>query len=130
MIRRPLHRSDANMKLILPYPPSANRYWRNVNGRMVKSAEARAYKTDVVYHFLTQMRGQKPLESDVYVTLNFYRPRRRGDLDNRIKVTLDSLQGLAFKDDSQISVIHAARFEDKNDPRVEVHVGEAAVTEG
>lgn len=110
------------MKITLPWPPSANRYWRSFKGRMVKSEEARSYRDEVWHRYLQQEGAPKPVKSDVYVTLNFYRPRKSGDLDNRIKVTLDSLEGLAFKNDSQIAVIHAARFEDKVNPRVEVYV--------
>jgi crossover junction endodeoxyribonuclease RusA len=93
------------MELELPFPPSANRYWRNVNGRMVKSAEARAYRDEAGYACLLQMYGKsrgRPLTGHIKAELDFYFPSERGDLDNRIKVVLDALQGLAFENDSQI----------------------------
>jgi crossover junction endodeoxyribonuclease RusA len=111
--------------LTLPFPPSANRYWRNFRGRMVKSADARIYRDQAGYIYLQQTmrinRG-RPLIGDVKVTLDFYRPAKRGDLDNRIKVTLDALQGIAFADDSQVVEIHARRFEGKANPRVEIAI--------
>lgn len=119
-------RNVVEYSLTLPFPPSANRYWRNVKGRMVKSAEARAYRDEAGFLTLqqtyqTEGRG-KPLTGNVKVVMDFYRPARRGDLDNRIKVLLDSLQGIAFENDSQITEIHARRFEDKVNPRVQVSI--------
>ena len=36
------------IKLELPFPPSMNRYYRNLNGRTLLSAKGRKYKNDVV----------------------------------------------------------------------------------
>ena len=49
-----------------------------------------------------------------------YRPRRVGDLDNRIKCLQDAMEGFAYDDDKQISSIFATRHDDKENPRVEV----------
>lgn len=112
------------MKLTLPYPPSANRYWRTFKGRMLVSREARAYK--VAAALQAKAAGlSAPLEQAVAVVLRVYRPRRIGDLDNSIKVTLDSLRGVAFLDDKQVVRIEAERHDDKANPRVEVEVVEA-----
>jgi Holliday junction resolvase RusA-like endonuclease len=54
--------------------------------------------------------------------MNFYRPQRRGDLDNRIKVLADALQGILYSDDKQVSELHAYLHDDKQNPRVEVEV--------
>jgi Holliday junction resolvase RusA-like endonuclease len=64
----------------------------------------------------------EPLVGDVSVTLRVYRQAKRGDLDNSIKVSLDSLIGVAYADDSQIVRIVAERYDDKRNPRVEVEV--------
>lgn len=107
----------------LPYPPSANVYWRMVqpkNGRarMVVSAEARAYKATVRTALLKA--GVRPLDGAVTLTVRLYRPQKSGDLDNRLKVLGDSLNGLAWHDDEQVVEIHAYRLDDKARPRVEV----------
>lgn len=107
------------MRVTLPYPPSANRYWRVWRGRAVKSTEARKYQQDVKASWLTT---RAPATGPVAVTLRVFRPARRGDLDNTIKVLLDALKGLAFVDDSQVVELHASRYEDKADPRVVVTV--------
>lgn len=64
----------------------------------------------------------KLIEGDVHVHLWLYRRARRGDLDNSLKVLLDALQSVAYKNDSAIREIHAVQFEDAADPRVRVIV--------
>jgi len=108
------------MNITLPVPPSANRYWRNFRGRMVVSAEARAYKEQAAW--IAKAAGMEPVAGDVSVTLRVYRQAKRGDLDNSIKVSLDSLNGVAYSDDSQIVRIVAERYDDKRNPRVEIEV--------
>jgi len=58
----------------------------------------------------------------VAVTVRLYRPAKRGDIDNSLKVLLDALQGHVYNDDAQIVELHAYRYDDKRDPRVEVDV--------
>lgn len=99
----------------LPVPPSANRYWRVWNNRIVVTDEARAYKQEVGY----LLSKCVPLEGDVCVNLTVFRPSNRGDTDNYLKVLLDALQGYAYKNDNQIVEIHIFRDNDKDNPRVE-----------
>ncbi len=112
------------MKLVLPYPPSANRYWRTVNGHPVVSAEARAYKQGVKLRLLSE-GYRNPPSCPVVLFATFYRPRKAGDLSNRIKVLEDALNGIAWIDDGQVVEIHARREDDKLNPRVEVRIEEA-----
>lgn len=106
----------------LPEPPSANRYWRHVNGVTKLSAEARAYRQEVMAIVLpTRLRVAGPLA----VYLHWWRGRKSGDLDNRIKQVLDALAHAGvYGDDAQIVELHAYRFEDKLDPRVMVCIEE------
>jgi crossover junction endodeoxyribonuclease RusA len=109
------------MKATLPLPPTANLYWRIWRGRAVTSGEARAYRETAALSAKTQ--GMRCIDKgDVSVSLTFYRSSRRGDLDNRIKVLLDSLRGVAFKDDAQVQRLLAEQHEDAARPRVEVWV--------
>lgn len=110
------------IRLTLPFPVSANRYWRANRGRVHRSAEAVAYKEQVGW--LCAAAGVEPLRGDVRVSFDFYRPARRGDTDNFLKIAIDSLIGFAYIDDSQIVEIHAMRHEGKDDPRVEVAITE------
>lgn len=112
-----------NNRLVLPYPPSANRYWRNFKGRTVISAEARAYKKEVVARLAwLGINTAWIMIGPIAISLWVYRPRKSGDLDNRIKVILDSLQGLRYENDSQIVEIHVYRHDDKANPRVEAEL--------
>lgn len=112
------------LHLVLPEPPSSNRYFRIWRNRAVRTKEAEAYvaRTMVAFHNAHGKKTSKP----VAVTLQWYRGRRSGDLDNRAKVVLDSLQGLAYHKDSQVTELHMYRHEDKEKPRMEVVIREVA----
>jgi crossover junction endodeoxyribonuclease RusA len=107
-------------RLVLPMPPSANRYWRTFRNVVVVSEEAKAYKAGVKASAAEQ--GATLLSGDVAVYIDVYRSRKAGDLDNRIKVALDALKGVAFEDDKQVVEIHARRFDDKNNGRIEITI--------
>lgn len=107
---------------VLPEPPSANRWWRNVNGRMVTSKEARDYKARIA---LT-VRDRKHA-GPVKISLDWYRGRRSGDLDKRIGVVLDALQGVLYENDSQIVELAARRFDAPGNARIVVRVTPVAL---
>lgn len=112
--------------MTLPYPPSANTLYRTiVRGKRampIKSAEHRAFFAAVA----AAVRGIAPWPAAALleVTLRLFRPRRVGDVDGPIKACLDSLNGLAWADDSQITRLHVIRGDDKARPRVEVSIRE------
>lgn len=87
----------------------------------IKSAEHRAY-FDAVAARVGFLAAPWPKETPLAVTLRLYRPRRTGDIDGPIKALLDSLNGRAWVDDSQISELHVTRHDDKANPRVEVSI--------
>lgn len=118
---------EGAIRLTLPYPPSSNRYWRNVNGRMVLSSAARDYRREVSNKaaFLRLVPTTGPVRLSLWV----FRPRRAGDLMNREKVLSDALEGIAYVNDSQIHEAHLYLGDDKLRPRVEVLV-EALDTSG
>jgi crossover junction endodeoxyribonuclease RusA len=131
--------------LTLPYPISANRYWRSFTPRgqaraiVVLSDEAKAYKTRVAW--LAKAAGVRaPIEGRVEFRVQLYparpqdwqtRQRKHGaawddsvrciDLDNANKVLLDALKGVAIVDDAWVRRIVAERMEpDGGDARVVV----------
>lgn len=115
------------MTIELPYPPSANIYWQISHGRLVKTQRARDYFKEVLiiaqlleWDDIAIHLATKPVKFTVHV----YRPKKRGDLDNCLKVLIDSLNGIAYVDDDQITEIHAYRHEDKENPRVMVTIEE------
>ncbi len=87
---------NAGQWLTLPYPPSANNYWRSIviNGsvRVLVSTQARKYKAAV-----QSLAGTHTLlTGPIGIRIRIYRPKRIGDLGNRIKVLEDALQGVLF----------------------------------
>lgn len=90
------------LELVLPYPPSVNRYYRHVGRRTLISREGRAYR-QAVGAILARRRVQ-PLECPLAVVVDLFPPdRRRRDCDNAMKGLLDSIEhGGVFVDDSQI----------------------------
>ncbi|HEZ3118789.1 TPA: RusA family crossover junction endodeoxyribonuclease [Neisseria meningitidis] len=101
------------MRLILPYPVSANRYWRIWRNRAVRSAQAAAYKKTV--RRIAQEAGAMPSEGSVAVRLRLIPKANKDgsanktviDLDNALKVALDALQGIAYHNDRQVRRIGA-----------------------
>ncbi|WP_186087367.1 RusA family crossover junction endodeoxyribonuclease [Burkholderia gladioli] len=138
----------------LPYPISANRYWRS---RVIKprsgpgivstyvSTEAKAYKQEVGW-LLRAAGVRQPIAGRVAVAYRLYphrpqdwktRQRKLGatwddsvqciDLDNAQKVLLDALKGLAFDDDAWVRRITAERAEPDGEARVVVTITPIAV---
>ncbi len=66
--------------------------------------------------------GAKPVTGPVELSVRVYRPAKRGDLDNSLKVLLDALKGVAYVDDKQVKKIVAEQFDDPSNPRVEIEV--------
>jgi len=102
----------------LPWPPSANRLWRQARGRLHLSREARDWRERARGALRVRWHGE-PLEGPVLVHLVAVPPdRRKRDLDNLAKAVLDALEGVVLVDDSQ-----AARLIlDRSEPHPPGHV--------
>lgn len=117
------------MQITLPYPPSTNNLYATVCGRRVLSKVGRNYKATSAAMALAA--GVRPVDGEVSVSVDVYRPAKRGDLDNTLKSLLDSLTGVAWADDSQVSEIKARRFDtDRKNPRVVVTIQAADAAKG
>lgn len=108
--------------ITLPYPPSVNNLFLTTKkGKRTKSERYQEYLSAVQRECMA--RRVRPLDGDLAILVQVYRPRKVGDLDNSLKAILDSLKkGGAFFDDVQIAHIEATRFEDKTNPRVDVEI--------
>lgn len=144
------------IRLVLPYPISANRYWAT---RVIRSKhthkymamtyvtpEARAYRDQVAKIAITA--GMRPLEGRVDFRLQLYPERpldyaRRSqrnpdtwdddvrcmDVLNTDKVLCDALNGVAWFDDKQIRHAEQDRCEpDAHGARVVVTISPVVVT--
>lgn len=110
------------INLDLPYPPSANNYWRANRGIIHLTGEAKKFKRDVALIAGSEMRTSVPINGAITVTIHVYRPIKNGDLDNTLKVLLDSLRKIVYEDDRQIIAIHAFRHDDAVRPRAEIKI--------
>lgn len=108
------------MRVMLPYPVSANKYWRKFGRNMVVSPQAIIYKAHAAMTFMFDEHGAKRNfkridDGGVFVriilhpklTVKGRASNRVLDLDNTIKVTLDALNKIAYWDDSQVRHIDA-----------------------
>jgi crossover junction endodeoxyribonuclease RusA len=99
------------VKLTLPWPPSVNRIWRAVGGRILLSATARRYYKAAA-NALPSGKVE-PLRGRLAVTMTLYPPTKLGaiwDIANREKVTFDLLtKQRVWLDDSQIDVLTITR---------------------
>lgn len=105
------------MQITLPWPPSTNHYWIAARGRVILTAEARAYHyaiLRVVGPFLRAPEGRLRVE------LHAYPPdHRKRDLDNLQKVLLDSLTRAKFWiDDALIDDLRIVRREQIKDGQI------------
>lgn len=110
--------------IVLPWPPSVNRYWRSVRGRNILSKEARAYK--VAAQSAIERNGWR-VTGPVRVAFTLYPPDRRlRDGDNVGKPLFDALvSGGAIEDDNNRIVLgHSMDWAgmDRERPRVEVTI--------
>lgn len=113
------------MRCVLPYPPSSNRYWRfpKFLGYPILSREARDYKRNAALDAKSQ--GVRVMAGPIALTIHVYRPRKSGDLGNRLKIAEDALNGVAWTDDKQVEELHMFLRDDKLKPRLEVTVESA-----
>lgn len=87
----------------IPFPPSVNHYWRHANGRVYISERGKSYRQAVGFACF----GLQPLTGDVAVEIQVSAPdRKRRDLDNLLKASLDALSGWLWHDDAQIADLH------------------------
>ena len=139
--------------LTLPWPVSSNRYWRTFMPKGFKapvttlSKEAKDYKQAV--GLIAKEAGIiKPIAGRVAVSYVLYPQRPQDwanraakdpvrwddsvqclDLDNALKVMLDSLKGVVFGDDKFVFEIHGRRAEPDGVGRMVVTVSPIAVQE-
>lgn len=118
------HRSAAvaNLFFVLPFPPSVNRYYRNVGYRTLLSRDGREYRKRVC----SQLAGRvgQPLSGPLEVQLDLFPPdRRRRDWDNFQKGIWDSLQHAGvYQDDSQIKRAVIEMHEPDGESRAEIRI--------
>lgn len=111
----------------LPFPPTANTYWRRVGASVLISREGRKYRLAVEAAFRQQFTTTGPTDERLSVSILAVMPdARRRDLDNLLKATLDALTAAGvWGDDSQIDRLEVVRGSVKAPGHLEVRITRA-----
>ncbi|MDB9568225.1 RusA family crossover junction endodeoxyribonuclease [Providencia rettgeri] len=111
-----------SISLILPFPPSVNACWRNINGKTLISAKGRAFRASAIAAIYTQLRPRpRVITENVSVIVKMFPPTyHRRDIDNYLKAPFDAItHANIWKDDEQVKhvditwceVVKGGRFE-------------------
>lgn len=107
-------------------PRSTNNIYKSVcRGKFASvymSKAGKDLKEDYQWQVKNQWKG-KPLTGEVDLRIElFFSVNRKHDIDNYNKLTIDSLTGIVFNDDSQIVSLLIIKNFDKKNPRIEIEV--------
>lgn len=119
-----LNHGIASLEFTVPFPPSANRAYRNLQGRTLISREGRAYRKVVCALLGGGGARRPPAGGRIALCMDAFPPdRRRRDLDNLQKTAIDAMQhaGL-YEDDSQIDLLVTRRREPTQGGKLHVHI--------
>jgi Holliday junction resolvase RusA-like endonuclease len=87
-------------------PVSVNAMYRNYRGRVLLSTEGREFKKEMSNR-LGSINNIRLIDAPVRVSVCFtFKDKRRRDIDNYLKSTLDCFTGILYTDDSQITELH------------------------
>lgn len=100
-------------------PPTTNSMYKPFGGRFHVNTKAKADKEAMAWEARSQYRGA-PLEGDLEVMVWLTWPTRRNhDVDN-IKSLLDSMKGILWIDDGQITRLVTEKAYEKGVSRVDI----------
>jgi crossover junction endodeoxyribonuclease RusA len=113
------------MKFTIPGKPISinHAYGQQRNGRRYLTDEGAAFKIEVGYCAMNAMKSSiNVYKYPIKVKIEYYfDDKRRRDIDNGIKLLLDSMTGIVWKDDSEIVCLEVWKdFSDE--PRIEVEI--------
>ena len=100
------------MVVVLPWPPTVNHYWMRAGNRCYIGAKGIEFRKEVL-HICNTAKFKFEPEVRLAVEIQAFPPdRRRRDIDNILKATLDALQHAGvYEDDNQIDKLSVDRKE-------------------
>ncbi len=113
------------MKITLPGEPKSTNHIYKMRSfgkfvSMYMSAEGKKIKSDYTILARSQFK-QQPIADDLEITVTLYfGTKRKHDIDNYCKLLLDSLTGVLWVDDSQITKMTIEKLYSKENPRIEL----------
>ena len=110
------------------YSPQKNRTYKEVVQifamQSMKNKKATAMPLHVTISFFLEIPKSWTKEKKLAATVGKILPTSRPDIDNYIKAIFDSLNGIAFADDSQIVSMNAVKLYTPNKAYVDVEIKE------
>ena len=111
-----------SLNLILPFSPSVNACWRNINGKTLISAKGRAFRASAIAAIYAQLRPRpRVITENASVIVKMYPPtHHKRDIDNYLKAPFGAItHANIWKDDEQVKhadltwceVVKGGRFE-------------------
>lgn len=125
LLRIPPKNGSQELKIALPLGISVNKLYSTIRGRKVMSNAGHKYIRTVV-PVIEQAIAHQGWEVEVegvwhVVEITYYFPdRKKRDSHNYIKLLMDVLEGLAFKNDQFCIVREQYVYLDRENPRLEV----------
>lgn len=105
--------------LLTTEPISLNNMYR---GRRFLTQRGKDTKASMQLEFQSQYKDII-IEGDVCLNVIFYfKNKIRRDIDSHLKALLDSMTGIVYNDDSQVTELHVYKYVDSKNPRVEVSI--------
>jgi crossover junction endodeoxyribonuclease RusA len=89
-------------------PVSTNKRYTIARGRNILTNEYRDAKEAIAWEVKSQWK-KEPLTDDVCLNVLIYHKGRTPDIDNYLKLILDSLTGVVYEDDKQVNELHIFR---------------------
>lgn len=114
----------------LPWPPTVNTYWKPVikagHAVLCLSRQGEEFRKAAVVAARNQGVSARRVDGPVSVTIAAYPPnRRRRDVDNILKATLDAITHIGiWDDDSQVETLYVRRMLPEAEARVEIDIEE------
>lgn len=103
-------------------PIPVNQRTMIVRGHQTSSKQWKDTKTALAWETRSQVKFE-PLEGSLAVNLMFYfGDNRKRDIDAYIKIVLDSMEGIVYVNDSQITEMHCFKEIDKENPRTVIQI--------
>ena len=115
------------MKITIQGDPRPMGRPRVVGGHVYYHARDIEWRETIRWTLLSLFQNRKQYEGPLEVRVKFYRKlnpssKQYGDIDNLLKGLFDGMNGIIFKDDSQIVKVVAEKYCDKENPRVEAEI--------
>lgn len=103
-----------------PIPVNQKYFVRN--GRNILSKKYRDAKEAMQWEITAAWSGEALTEDVTLNIMQYFGDNRKRDIDAYLKILLDSMTGIVYNDDSQITEMHIYKEKDLDNPRIEIQV--------